>query len=532
MARGLLFIAAATTLLLVDTIMAKPLKVYILAGQSNMVGMASASTLDHIKLDPESFGYFKDIFNADGSPVVPDEVYISYGGTTPSGEPEHGKLGPEWGARGKGARIGPEYAFGIYMHKALDEPILVIKTAWGGKSLNFDFRPPSAGEWTPPPGHPDLVKEVPAPPLPLPTALDIPEDYVPPDDILPRYTTKRLGKFMGLPPMRGVEVGKINGVYPIYLVKGPAQQFPGDPFMEGDLILGVNGQGLREDAVGQWRSAFYGAREGNWIIRVTRWRKGRIESFDFDISQTLPDGRAGIEKYRVEEEQRRVENEKQWKGYYYRAMIDHIKSVLGNIQSVYPDYDSKQGYELKGFVWFQGWNDMVDGYTYPNRNKPGGYDQYSWLLTHFIDDVRKDLGMPELPFVIGVMGVGGVIADPVGNGQYYFRRAMAAPADDPRYKGTVAAVYTEDYWDAQLSALDTRSSKVQEYRDMLQVRDGLKGEALDKAYAEYRALYFTPEEERILRVGRSNQEFHYLGSGKFMVGAGRGFAEAMLRLQQ
>ena len=30
-------------------------------------------------------------------------------------------------------------------------------------------------------------------------------------------------------------------------------------------------------------------------------------------------------------------------------------------------YDAAQGYELAGFAWFQGWNDMVDGGTYPNQ---------------------------------------------------------------------------------------------------------------------------------------------------------------------
>ena len=30
------------------------------------------------------------------------------------------------------------------MEKLLNEPILIIKTSWGGKSLHTDFRPPSA----------------------------------------------------------------------------------------------------------------------------------------------------------------------------------------------------------------------------------------------------------------------------------------------------------------------------------------------------------------------------------------------------
>ena len=48
-------------------------------------------------------------------------------------------------------------------------------------------------------------------------------------------------------------------------------------------------------------------------------------------------------------------------GRYYRLMIDHVKKVLADPKRVVPDYDAKAGYEIAGFVWFQGWNDMVDG---------------------------------------------------------------------------------------------------------------------------------------------------------------------------
>jgi len=33
------------------------------------------------------------------------------------------------------------------MEKELKQPILIIKTAWGGRSLNTEFRPPSAGPY-------------------------------------------------------------------------------------------------------------------------------------------------------------------------------------------------------------------------------------------------------------------------------------------------------------------------------------------------------------------------------------------------
>ena len=53
-------------------------------------------------------------------------------------------------------------------------------------------------------------------------------------------------------------------------------------------------------------------------------------------------------------------------------MIDHVRKVLKDIKRVVPDYDPKQGYELAGFVWFQGFNDYVDGWTTPSRTSPAG----------------------------------------------------------------------------------------------------------------------------------------------------------------
>lgn len=56
-----------------------------------------------------------------------------------------GRLTTGFGA--SSGEIGPEFTFGIYMEKALKEPILLIKTSWGGKSLHTDFRPPGAGPY-------------------------------------------------------------------------------------------------------------------------------------------------------------------------------------------------------------------------------------------------------------------------------------------------------------------------------------------------------------------------------------------------
>jgi hypothetical protein len=40
-------------------------------------------------------------------------------------------------------RCGPEYPFGISFERTVDGPVLLIKCAWGGKSIKTDFRPPS-----------------------------------------------------------------------------------------------------------------------------------------------------------------------------------------------------------------------------------------------------------------------------------------------------------------------------------------------------------------------------------------------------
>ena len=126
----------------------KPLKVYILAGQSNMQGSAHKRTFAAMGDDPKTAALLKEILGENGEPVVCDNVWISYLTGNRDGEKLlHGKVKVGYGFDEE--RIGPEYGFGITVDKALDEAVLIIKTAWGGKSLAVDFRPPSAGPYEP-----------------------------------------------------------------------------------------------------------------------------------------------------------------------------------------------------------------------------------------------------------------------------------------------------------------------------------------------------------------------------------------------
>jgi len=514
---------------------AKPLKVYILAGQSNATGMVRTNTFEHIKMFPDTAKEFADLFDKDGNPVVLDDVYVSQWKGKPGGKLTTGYGGS---IKGKGGMFGPEFAFGVYMHKKLQEPFIIIKTSQGGKDLNFNFRPPSADKWIPPAGHPDLedneegsagnakTADVKGPKLPLPAKIDMSADWTPEKP----YALRR--RHLGIDGFKGGVIDKVNGVTPIYVMYDFKQKLKGDPFQKGDLILGIDGSGMGDDPITQWRDAWSSSRSdgGDWMITVTRWRKGKIETFDFDICDTIPGGRAKLPEFLAEQKKAAIEQEKE-RGGYYRDMIAHVKGVLGDIKSVYPAYDEKAGYEIAGFIWFQGWNDMINTGVYPNRDKPRGYEQYTWLLEHLIRDVRKDLNAPKMPFVIGVMGVGG-IDDPPKSNLGHFQQAMAAPASNPEFKGTVAAVQTGKYWAHELDALVAKTDKVREKKSELQYKQGLTGKELEKACAEYRATILTPKEEELLKKAVSDGSFHYHGSAKIMCGLSKAFAEAMFELQE
>lgn len=370
-----------------------PLRVFILAGQSNMQGHADVSTFDHIGMDPETRPLLKEMRGDDGTPRICDEVWISSIGNDGTEKEHHGRLTAGYGAMGRGVKIGPEFTFGIYMQKHLRSPILLIKTAWGGKSLHTDFRPPSAGPY--------------------------------------------------------------------------------------------------------------------------RFNEGQLES---------------LRKQGKDIEQAQAERSEA-SGHYYRLMLEHVHRVLKDIRRVYPEYDEEDGFELSGFVWFQGWNDMVGRDVYPNRDKAEGYDLYSQLLTQFIRDVRKDLNAPQLPFVIGVMGAGGPVSDYGPARKRYsaihqnFRDAMAAPAALPEFRGRVVAVRTEKYWDAELDELKSRGTKLRARSQELNQDKTLTRAQREELLQEFRSSLYTPRELEILK-GSSNAEYHYNGCAKIMGRIGQGFADA------
>src|SRR4051794_8422032 len=120
---------------------AKPVKVFLLVGQSNMQGKGSLVHLEQlVKSEPAKYGHLMK----DGKWIERDDVFIMFPNLTGRKDDQKGKLsvGYTWPPK---QRIGPELGFGEVVGDAFEEPVLQIKSAWGGQSLDVDFRPPSAG---------------------------------------------------------------------------------------------------------------------------------------------------------------------------------------------------------------------------------------------------------------------------------------------------------------------------------------------------------------------------------------------------
>jgi alpha-galactosidase len=328
-----LSLAAAATGEPADT--TKPVKVFILAGQSNMEGKAKVELLQYQASQPATRDLFKHL-QKDGKWAERDDVWVKF-------LDRKGNLTVGYGSPNC---IGPELEFGNVVGDHYAEQVLLVKTAWGGRSLYRDFRSPSAG-------------------LPAPEVLQ-------------------------------------------------------------KMLAGMKN---RKPAA------------------------------------TLDDVKAAF-------------------GASYRAMLEEVASTLANLKTLFPTY-AGQGCELAGFVWFQGWNDMIDD---------AATAEYAANMAHFIRDVRKDLKVPNLPFVIGQMGVGGEGADAKVR---KFKDAQAAAAALPEFKGNVALVKTDAFWDLEADAVYKKG-----WRQNI---------------------------DQWKTVG-SDHPYHYLGSAKTLCRIGKAFGEAVLAL--
>ncbi len=329
---------------------AEAVKVYILVGQSNMQGQASMQTLGYQIKDPRTADTFAHLHDGQGNYKTRDDVYINF-------IDRRGQLTLGYGSGQE--RFGPELGFGWVVGEHHQEPVLLIKAAYGGRSLFRDFRSPSAG-------------------------------------------------------------------------------LPDEAFLQAEL-----------------ESAQQNVRNNNERRNVN------------DPLPTMDDIKS---KY----------------GFAWRDMVGEINNVRQNYKTLFPELKDRE-LNFAGFVWFQGWNDMI------SDNNSAAYTDN---MRHFINDVRKEVGIADLPFIIGQLGVDGPYTgqDASKDKKEIFKARQAAAAEGLKQ---VVVVKTDQYWDP------VAAEKYKTWRDDID---------------EWR------------KYG-NDHGYHYLGSPLIIYRIGEAFGKAMIGLQ-
>jgi hypothetical protein len=158
-------------------------------------------------------------------------------------------------------------------------------------------------------------------------------------------------------------------------------------------------------------------------------------------------------------------------GLFYRKMVAEIKQCLANIEYVVPGYN---------MAWFQGWNDFCEWHLQLDGKRVGMgvIARYPHNLAAMFRDLRKDLDAPNMPIVIGELGIGGneMIKraqnedDHEAVGMAKFRKAQKAVANDPSLKN-VTFVPTAEFWDSRLQELRLMADKYWEVKQKKKIKD-------------------------------------------------------------
>jgi hypothetical protein len=361
-----------------------------------------------------------------GIPVAKRTYIAAYGGVNRAEQPGEasGPLTTGYGARP--TAFGPEYAFGIMMEKQLDQPILIIKTAWGGKSIHYDFRPPSAGPYQPTANEKEQM-----------------------------------------------ERWKVN-------------KAAWDQYLAGGGTAAAMAQ-IEKD----WKAI-----------------EAEKRTFQPSIAKLPKEEQAAAQQKLAEMNQKSKDLQKNLirnpgdmpskdaAGFYWKEMTTFIQKVLADPKAYHPEYDAAAGYEVAGGLWFQGFNDQFD---------PEYYGNYASNMVHYIQDLRKEVKQPNMPFVIGVLGTPAFPEEALTNNVAVAQREAAK---NPALTNVAA-----------IESWPLTTPEVALWR--------MKRETTPKTDA---AEYEKAEQQWILHG--SNLGYHYDGSGRFFIRLGDEFASAILKLKR
>ena len=222
------------------------------------------------------------------------------------------------------------------------------------------------------------------------------------------------------------------------------------------------------------------------------WNEAEPEKIDTYNKRVTEENKTAEKKKRLRTfSPREIVTTAQYKeqfGKDYRNMVSEVHGCLTDLGKRFPGYQN-QGYEIMGFVWFQGWNDQ-----YQDR-----WLTYEKNMANFIRDVRKEFKAPNMKFVIGQMGNDGMKPDKEGSPRDYIKKAQATVPKQAEFRGNAACVRTDRYWDMEAHAIYTGP--------------GGWSKDVDK-----------------WRQFGNDRPYHYYGSPWFFAQAGTAFGEAMLKL--
>jgi len=376
----------------------KPVTVYILAGQSNMVGMGDLGgaknmfTAVYLSADPAApkgplpiyrVGNYKiaqlTVYNPDGTPtdkpVAQGQLEV----------PEKGVYQVSCGSGESSYHVMEIDGREVYRRKAGREPVKQDVTLEAGKRYAFKISGFTG---------------------------DPPRSWMQKMDLLGYGDLEAVAKREGKFPWLVDDQGDWTVRHDVYFQEARvAEEGRGCP-----LSATSNGKSIGPElGFGHVMGAFHDEQ----VLLIKTAMGNRALGFDFrppTSGRTDPDSK--------------------WESLEYKLMIEGVRKTLDKIDKVVPGYQG-QGYEMAGFVWFQGHKDSFTEELIV---------EYEKNLVNLINDVRKEFKVPKLPAVVATVGFGGY------NMQDKFVRILEAqmavgdPQKHPEFAGTVATVDTRDFW--------------------------------------------------------------------------------------
>lgn len=347
----------------------KPVKVFILSGQSNMVGFgrvpgSGTGTLDTIVKRENKFPH---LTTAAGAWTTRADV--RYRGVISA--IGNGNLATGFGANADS--FGPELGFGHVMGWLHDEPVLIIKTSIGNRSLLWDCAPP--------------------------------------DTLRFDYNGKTYAGYGDSPNSWTIGTGPTP--YTWYAGKQYDDFFlhestmrPGLTWTSGTVY--PDGCQLRH----------------NGVLYISKDRANVTEH------TAAPDSEPGVGA--------------SWSTYWSVYSVTNVTDILDNWAAQYPAW-AAQGFEIAGFAWWQGYNDM---------SEPAA-SRYEARLTSLIKNLRSYYEgrypgkiRSNAPFVLGTVAFGGWNLSGAGLKVADAQLAVGDPAKHPEFDGNVKTMEARNYYRA------------------------------------------------------------------------------------